>query len=570
MGFLGGRLTAPEPEPRLVRFTLQPPDSVTTYARCCGNELALSPDGSTLVFVGNHAGATGLMGPLYRRTLGQLHAEPIPGTHGGSVPFFSPDGRWVGFFLEGRIRKVSLAGGPPLPVVAANNVSEASWGDGDVIVFSERGRLRMVPAAGGASRDVTSPDSGSVHYAPSFLPGGKAVLFTLRGLGAGVDATLIGVADLGSGRVDTIGAGTRALYANGYLVYAGGDNTLLAQPFDPRTRKTTGPAAAILDRIALHGSTTHEFALSSSALAYEPSGLSTELLRLITPSGNTTIALPNQGVTNLEDPAFSRDGGRIALRLSTAGNANQDLWILDRRQGTLERLTVGGGGAPTWSRDGRSIAYAKGSGGLYRKAADGTGDEELVLAGTGLTPGSWLPGDRALVFQAAGRPNTRVDIGVITLGDSTPRWLVATEFRERQPQVSPDGRWLAYNSDRSGRFEIYVQPMAGDGPRVQISTEGGEAPRWDPRGRMLYYVAGGTRLMAASVTTLPSIQVTGRRVVSESLPMDLNAFNVAWDIHPNGRDYIYVDETGDIGARNLVWILDWIELVRAMGGVASR
>jgi Tol biopolymer transport system component len=128
----------------------------------------------------------------------------------------------------------------------------------------------------------------------------------------------------------------------------------------------------------------------------------------------------------------------------SGGIGTADVWILDRRQGTLDRFTVGGGTIPAWSRDGRSIAYAK-SDGLYLKAADGTGEARLLLKGTGLSTGSWLPDNKSLLFQASGRPNTLADIGIIALGDSTPRWLVATEFRERQPQLSPDGRWLAYS-----------------------------------------------------------------------------------------------------------------------------
>jgi hypothetical protein len=393
----------------------------------------------------------------------------------------------------------------------------------------------------------------------------------MRPVGASVEAAKIGVVDLESGRVDTIGPGTRAQYANGYLFFSGSDNTLLAQPFDPAGRRTTGSAIAILDGIALHGSTTHEFALSALGLAYEPGGGSagSEVLRLIGPTGRSVIPVPRSGGDGLEDPAFSPDGGRITLRLQTGGTATPDIWILDRRQGTLERFTVDGGVAPSWSRNGRSIAFARSGSGLFVKSSDGTGEERLVLAGSGLIPGSWLPGDRAFTFQAAGRPTTLADIGVVTLGDSIPRWLAATEFRERQPQVSPDGRWLAYSSDRTGRFELYVQPMAAEGPRIQVSIEGGVAPRWAPDGKVLYYVAGNS-IMAASVTTVPAFQVGSRRVVAEGLGMDLNPNNVNWDIHPNGKEFLFIDEMGDSSARNLVWILGWTELIRTLGTAGGR
>ncbi len=559
LGFLAGRKTAPAPPQRLVQISIEPPDSVVGFGRCCGNELALSPDGSTLVFVGVKANG----GPLYRRTLGRLDAEPIPGTEGGATPFFSPDGRWVGFYADGRIRKVALAGGPALPIASAQTVSEATWGEGDVIVFGNGGRLATVPAAGGETRPLTSPDSTTRHYAPSFLPGGKAVLFTVRDTTPGLEAVRIGLVDLASRKVDTLGFGLRARYAEGYLVFAGADNTLLAQPFDLKRGSTTGPAVAILDRVALHGNTTHEFALShSGGLAYQPSGGATggDQLRLAGPGGRSTITLPGRSAENLEDPAFSPDGRRIALRIVGTGSTSEDLWLLDRQQGTLERFTVGGGLSPAWSRDGRRLAYATTSG-IYVKPADQTGTAQLVLKGNSLTPASWLPDGKSLVFQVSGRPNTRADIGIITLGDSTPRWLVATEFRERQPQASPNGRWLAYESDRTGQFELYVQPLVGEGARVQVSTQGGESPRWSPDGRTLYYVVGSS-IVAAALAPGLEFQVASRRTVVEGGVTDLNGGNVNWDIHPDGKEYLFIDQTG--GVSRLVWILDWTEIVRNM------
>jgi len=563
--FLAGRRTAPPPPARLARFIVPAPDSVVGFGRCCGVGIALSPDGTTLVFVGV---VRSIGGPLYRRTLGGLDAEPIPGTDGGSVPFFSPDGRWLGFFAEGRLRKVSLAGGPPIPITAADGVSEATWGERDLIVFSTGGRLFTVPASGGEPSSLTTPDSTTRLYAPSFLPGGNAVLFSIRQMGAGIEEVRIGVVDLESKAVDTLGLGTRAAYGNGYLVYGGADNTLLAQPFDPSRREPSGPAVAILNGIALHGNTTHEFAVSTAGgLVYQPGvggSASGEELRLAGASGRNAVTVPGRAGDNLEDVAFSPDGRKIALRLEGSGSAAGgafDVWILDRQQGTLDRFTVGGGQAPSWSRDGRRIAYAS-STGIFVKAADGTGTAEKILGGASLSPGSWLPDGRSLVFQASGRPDTRADIGIVTLGDSVPRWLLATEFRERQPQVSPDGRWLAYSSDRTGTFEAYVQPLAGEGPRVQVSTGGGESPRWGPDGRTLYYVSAET-IIAAVRAPGADFQVATRRTVVDAGSVDLNGNNVNWDIHPNGKEFLYIEQAGDTGAR-LVWILDWPELVRQM------
>jgi len=561
-GLVAGRVTASKPPAKLIEFSIAAPDSVTLTGRCCGNAVALSPDGQTVVF----AGTKGAGGPLFRRLLGRVEAEPIPGTDGGSVPFFSPDSRWLGFFADGKLRKVAMAGGPPIPIANVDRVAEASWGAGDIIVYGGAQRLFTVAASGGEPQPLTNPDSLTRHYAPSLLPDGSAALLTIRSRG-GLDEVHIGVVDLETGTVDTLGLGTRATYANGYLVFSGADNTLLAQPFDPKRRRPTGQAVAILDGVTLHGNTTHEFALSATGgLVYQPGGgvaaSGGESLRLASPSGRTVIALPGHSGDNLEDPAFSPDGRRIALTLPVNGQrSSTDVWILDRQQGTLERFTVGGGWQASWSRDGRRIAFA-GDDGLYVRRADGTGTVEPVLKGSRLAQPNWLPDGKSLVFQANGRPNTLQDIGIVTLGDTVPRWLVATEFRERHPQVSPDGRWLAYASDRTGDFEVYVQPLVREGPRVQVSTEGGTSPRWSPDGGTLYYVAGGA-IVAAARAPGSDFQVASRQTVVETEAMDLNITNVNWDIHPDGKEFLYIDQGGGGGAR-LVWILDWPELVREM------
>ena len=567
-GFLVGQRSAPAAPRRLLQFTVDVPESVLVIGRCCGRILALSPDGSTLVFLGTRGSA----GPLYRRELGRLEAEVIPGTDGATLPFFSPDGRWLGFVADGRLRKVSLAGGPAIPIVAADQVAGASWGDGDAIVFSEGQRLKSVSAAGGPPRDVAVPDSSMRYFYPFVLPGGSAALASIRTIGSGVETWRIGVVDLASGAVDTLAFGVRAEYAEGHLVFTGADNTLLVQPFDLRRRVTTGEAVALVSRVRLSGSSNHEFAVSATgSLVYLPaSGDQGEVLRIAGLRGRTAVPLPGREGGNYEEPAVSPDGRRIALRLSNSGGSGrlEDIWLLDRQQGTLERFTVGGGNVPVWSRDGRSIAYTAvdsgphGPAGLYVRAADQTGAPRLVLRGGNQFAGSWLPDGRTLLFQAQGLPRTFVDIGSIAVGDSAPRWLVATEFRERHPQVSPDGRWLAYTSDRTGQSEINVQPLSTEGGRIQVSTGGGTAPRWSPDGRTLFYVEG-TSIVAATLAPGPSFRVTARRTVVEGGLTDLNGTNSNWDVLSNGREFLFIDQLGGETARP-VWMLDWPALASSM------
>jgi len=556
-----GRVTAPEAPGRLARFTVAAPDSISIVGRCCGPSMALSPDGSRLVFVGIGAG-TG--GPLFRREIGRLEAEPIPGTEGASIPFFSPDGRWLGFFLDGYLRKVSMAGGPPVPIAETAEAAGASWGDNDVIIFAREGALYTVPAAGGEPTPVTDPNATTDYRLPHMLPGGRAALLSALG-GGGLDGIRIASIDLESGAIDTIGFGTRAEYSNGYLVFTGGDQTLLAQPFDPGSRRTTGQAVALLDAVTFRGNAgMAEFALSGSgSLAYQQgAGGGAEQLLIGGVAGSVEIPLPEAG--DLEDPEFSPDGKRIALVFTDVGTS-QDVWIFEIDQGTLSRLTVEGRHRSTvWTPDGQRVAFASDRDGrwqIYWKPFDGSGPAERLLVTDFVTdPQSWMPDGRTLLFSG-NREGTGRDIGMIAVGDSTPTWILATEFNEAQPQVSPDGAWMAYTSDLSGEPEVYVQAVGG-GRRYQVSTDRGRSPHWSPDGRTLYFVSGNT-LVVASIVTDPEFRVTSREEMFGGIT-DLHNYTVNYDVHPSGEGILVIGQRGGPGGSGIVWILDWTEIVRDM------
>ena len=556
--FLGGRATAPETQTPLTRFIVPAPEGVRGYSTCCGPTEALSPDGQWLVFVGRGGGDG--RNPLYRRQLGQLTAEEIPGTDDGTIPFFSPDGRWLGFHSDGRLRKVPMTGGPPVPITEIVRAEGASWGDNDIVVFSDNNSLHTVPGGGGVPTPVPAPaDMRFIH--PSMLPGGEAALARIAGIGA--EEARIVVVDLESGSIDTIGFGTYAVYASGYLVFSGADGTLLAQPFDPGARLPTGQAMAILDGLQLAGPGVGEFALSTrGGLAYQPGGVAAEIetLVIVRSDGRTAVALPESG--NLEDPAFSPDGGRIAMRLA---GATQDIRIYDRDQQTFGRFTFEGGRneAPVWTKDGTRIAFSSNREGvrqLYWKPSDGSGTAERLLESDYVAiPSSWFPDDKTLAFQAR---REVWDIGFLTVGDSAPVWRMSTEFNDYHPQISPDGRWLAYTSNRSGNAEVYVEAARDESGLFQVSTEGGQSPRWNPAGDILYFVSDET-LIQATVTTDPDFRVTDRTPLFDGIT-DLNGTSVNYDVHPNGEDFVIIGQQGIEGVTGLVWILNWPEIVREM------
>jgi len=570
-GLLLGRFTAPKPSPRLTEFVVTLPDSVTGIGRCCSAGLALSPDGSRLVFVG--ASAKGYR--LFSRLAGRVDAEPIPGTEDAAAPFFSPDGRWLGFQAGSRLRKVALAGGPAINITdITGNMRNASWGDDDQIVFSAGrrvDRLYRVPASGGTAQPLREESSAVSHRHPTILPGSRRVLFTLDPLSAGPDADRIAVLDLKTGAIDTLVTGTRAYYAAGHLLFTTSDGSLLTQPFDPASGRLSGQAVSLFDAVMQHPDGNADFAVSRSGdVAYFPSagGESNETLMLVNGRTQTPVTMPRP--VNFEDPAVAPDGRRIAMRL-TDESGQQDIWVFDRGLGTLTRLTVEGGNAmPVWSPDGRQIAFASNradSGwAVYVQPSDGSGAARLVLQSSApyLAPAAWLRDGRFVVVRA-GAPGTAQDVGVATPGDTAVQWIAGSSFQEHQPAVSPDERWIAYASNRSGDFEVYVQALSGAGAVYQVSVGGGGSPRWSPDGRTLYYAnAEGNGLLAARITMTPQFNVSAREPVLQGA-IDLNGINSNYNVVPRtGELLVILQGVTNQASQRIVWVQHWPEILREM------
>jgi serine/threonine-protein kinase len=505
-------------------------------------------------------------GLLFRRRLSQLGSEPIPGTEGASEPFFSPDGRSLGFFADGRLRRLPMGGGPPVTIAEVDRIAGASWGDNDVIVYSTnlQSQLFTVPANGGTPSPVpnTGP-GGQGAYHPAMLPGGTAVVAALGGSGNPEDRQ-VGVVDLESGAVDTLATATRITYASGHVIFSGADGTVLAQPFDPGARETTGPAVAILDGVGGSGpNLMGAFAVSDAgSIAYRrQTSTGSESLVVRGDEGSQRVPLSQAG--NLEGVSFSNDARRIAMQILDSG-----IWIWDRDQLTHE-LLVPDGRSAVWTPDGERVAFSRteDSSVLEWMPSDGSGSPEVLYDSEfAVGPASFTPGGKVLAFRS-GIGDDR-NIGFLDVETGEIRWFVEDDARETQPIISPDGRWVAYTSNRSGRPEVYVRAFDGTGGRTQISAGGGHSPRWHPDGDGIYYVQledSGTTL--ASIEAGDVIRVLERSAGFDGIT-DLNLQGeVNWDISPDGSEYVFIGTAMETtGAPEFVWVLNWPELVRGMAG----
>jgi serine/threonine-protein kinase len=450
---------------------------------------------------------------LWHRRFDQLHADPLPGTEDSWMPNFSPDGERVAFvtFRNGtQLRVISLAGGPPVAVVDSGVGSSPSWGPDDYLYFisSEESSpvLRRVPAGGGAVETVTRlGDRDDVGYVwPDVLPSGRGIIVTAiptrsSEQGETGSATVaspaleILVMDLESGTSRASVTGARGVYsASGHLVYTTLEGSLMAVPFDERALELTGRPVALLEGVDVRNEGATDIALSrSGTLVYTTESFNApEEIAWLTRDGRTDKVDPDWVRDwEFEGVALSPDATRLAVVIETEERG--DIWIKQLDRGPLSRLTFEGGynGYPAWTPDGRSVGFLSlrdGQWNAWIKRADGSGPEELLLdLDRDLWGVQWSSDGEWLVVSVDGPPGSDDILAFRPEIDSVPMPIVADAFDEFQPALSPDGRWLAYVSDESGRNEVYVRPFpnARDG-KWQISTDGAAEPAWsaDPRG----------------------------------------------------------------------------------------
>jgi serine/threonine-protein kinase len=481
-----------------------------------GPSFVLSPDGKKLAFVASSSDQTRR---IYVRLLEELRATALSGTEDADQPFFSPDGQWLGFFADRKLKKISVEGGAAVTICDGPESGGASWSENGTIAFvpGVRTALSQVSSGGGVPRPLTvlDPREGEVtHIWPQWLPGSNAVLFTSSGQTTNFEDADIVTYTISSGQRKTVlHGGYYARYLPGGNILYMHEGTLFLQPFDPRSLQVTGTPVPVHDGISANpGYGSAQFSVSDKGTMVYVAGRSQRQLATIDwmdRQGNFTPLRETLG--DYYAPALSPDGKRLALAINDGKRI--DIWVYDLARDTLARLTFAGNNlTPTWAPDGQRITYRvlqKGGGSeLYWTRADGTGGILPLTHGKARRfLGSWHPDGRLLAFNQA----TSASSGIFALairGSEKDGWKPeepqpvpgGSSSYEEQPSFSPDGRWLAYRSDESGDFEIYVRPYPGPGGKWQISTAGGAVPKWSNNGSELLYRTEDNQIMVVTYT----------------------------------------------------------------------
>jgi Tol biopolymer transport system component len=548
--------------------------------------LALSPDGTQLVYVGTAVDmpADGERSRLELRSLDTLVVRDLPGTAGARQPFFSPDGQWLAFFTGmGELKKISLAGGDPITLLEGINGSRWSFGvwseDGSILFGTMGTGLRSISAEGGAATDLTTPDSTrgeTGHSFPSLVPSNRALLFTNiknEDLSSRIEAVML---DSGERRVVVENGRRPIVLSSGHLLFQRDDVTLVA-PFDLEQLRLTGPAVPLVDTVQRDEEVAYiegpQLAVSrNGTLAYLPAVDTSQSLVLVGLEGQVELLRSAPGVYEL--PRVSPDGRAVAY----IENSEQ-IRIYDLQRGTTTRLGQGNSGSAEgaeWRPDGRALAVAtRGAtlNGISIWNLDGT--YRLLVP---IPPGvavlrnlSWSPDGSQLAYTV--QTGSQHDIWVLTMGEApTTAPLIDSAASEYSPKFSPDGRWLAYQSDESGRLEIYVQRYP-EGVRMPVSSDGGTGPVWSPDGRQLYFQGSDgsePKLMAVSVTMAGDGLQLGEPVAQFDLRVPnstgvleryLRSINSGanYDVLPDGSRFVMLRGADEAGAREIVVVLNWFE-----------
>ena len=563
-----------------VRSFVISPQTTLAMEALWHHALAFSPDGQRLAYVEQSSDGRR---KIYLRELDKFEARPLSGTEGAISPFFSPDGQWLGYVdhFQRKLKKVSIKGGEPIVLCDCLQFRGGSWGTDDNIIFTPAGgsnnesSLWRISASGQEKERLTinDPNLGEYgHFWPQILPDGKAVLFT--NIGSGFDEHQIEVYSLLTNKRRSIfKGGSYAQYIpTGHLIY-GRNETLYAARFDIKQLKIIGPHIPVISGVMTPQSWSAQCAVSpDGSIAYIPVKARSAELRPVWVDRQGQVQ-PLQGATprGYVNARISPDGKKAAFTIQDVDN--RDIWIYDLVRHTLNPLTSDGSSAlPFWVLDGEFLLFGSyqgtGKPQLLRQNVTGVGEPELLttLEQPVGAMTSCSPDGREFLFARSDpkRPGLDQDIWVVQLKQNqqhSKRPYIQRDINQREAVWSPSGKWVAYSSDESGRWEVYVEPYPGPGPKVPVSTEGGQQPMWSRDGKELFY-RNGIKMMAAAVETESRFRVTGLVELFEGRYLSTASLQ-NYDIAPDGR-FLMIQETKESAPIGINIVLNWFDELKRL------
>jgi eukaryotic-like serine/threonine-protein kinase len=528
------------------------------------NDVALSPDGRTVALVAYSDQANKYV--LWTYEVGGHRTNTVQGTEGASHPFWSPDGRSIGFFADGKLKKVEVSSGrSPQVLCDAPNGRGGSWNRDGVIVFSPHvdGGVYRVSSAGGFPTAVTKPDpSVSSHRWPSFLPDGRHFLYLAANFGGEFEKNAIFVGSLDSKETRlVVGASSNAAYADpGYLLYVR-DNALVAQRLDPRTYTLSGEPRTISDEVQYFPQTDLAlFGVAANQTLVVQTGKGADRSQFIwfDRSGKQVGAVGPSGL--FANPAVSPDGRRVAFEQTDRDGRHVDIWIHELASDAVARLTFGPGlnELPVWSPDGKEVVFGglrRSSWGLIDKKADGSGSERPI--GDSLPsvqgPSDWSRDGKYLLSFKTG------ELWYLSISDRQPKPLFGGNWAVRNAQFSPDGKWMAYSSNETGNSEIYVSPFPNADSKWQVSRGGGQGPRWRRDGKELFYLSAEGKMVAVPVRTGANFEASSPVTLFQAhLRQPISVLDrVSYDVSADGQRFLINTKVDEPNAAPLSVILNW-------------
>ena len=511
-----------------------------------GSDVAVSADGSTIV-------ATDA-GRIMVRQVDRIDVRPVPNGDGGQQPFLSSDGRRIGFLQGSSIVVQDIDGNNPV-TLPSTPIRSATFLDEDRVIGADSTGLLLFDLRTGEREELIRLSSEARFWQPTVLPGGRRVLASL--VGGDLSGGRIVSLDLASRRLDSLplGPALRPQYSEGWLYFVRPTGALFAVRFDPGEGAAAGTPVALGDVAVVARLGGAFYGVGAGVLAYGARP-QTQIVALDT-NGRRTLLFNEQG--NFHNPRVSPDGRRIALDRDAGGQAGRDVWVLDLATGTLSRITsVGDAHDAIWTPDGRRITYISFStagGPLVTVSAEGAPGEDKITVRGAVNPGVWLSDGATLIVGLSGGPSNGNIVGLRANGAAADT-IVDSRFDEHSPALSPDGRWLAYTSDETGRRQVYVRGVDGHGGRLLVSEANGEEPVWSRDGRRLLYIEHDektSRVIIARIAEGAPPRVTARSVVLDDLRYQPVGNHANWDVMPDGR-MVFIEP---VGGTQLVMVFDW-------------